>query len=168
MAHISSPRVEAASHSCSFSAGLAVLGDRWALLLLREALAGATKFSDFRDALGIAPDVLTARLGRLVDAELMIRESYREPGQRARDRYRLTCAGSESVIALTALSQWGEANVDHGDDPYVEFRSDEGRPVRVAFVDDRGKILQPRQVHAEHTAMHRPAYAVRADVQSPS
>ncbi|SDT13292.1 winged helix-turn-helix transcriptional regulator [Microlunatus soli] len=168
MAHTGSPRVEAASRSCSLSAGLAVLGDKWALLLLREALAGATKFSDFRDALGIAPDVLTSRLTRLVDAGLMTRESYREPGQRARDRYRLTDAGSDSLVALIALKQWADVNVQHGDDPYVEFRSDEGRPVTVRFTDDRGRTLRPDQVHAEHTPTRRAAADAGADVQSPS
>lgn len=158
MEHIGTWGQGAAGRTCSLSAGLAVLGDRWALLLLREALAGATRFSDFRAALGIAPDVLSSRLGRLVEAGLMTREAYREPGRRARDRYRLTAAGSETMIALTALKQWSETHTVHGDDPYVDFRSEDGRPVTVQFVDDRGRVLRCDQVRAVHTGAHRPAY----------
>lgn len=158
-----STTVDTASRSCSFSAGLAVLGDRWAFLVLREALAGATRFSEFRSALGIAPDVLTGRLGRLIDAGIMVRERYQDPGRRSRDRYRLTEAGSAALVAVAALKEWGDSNVAHSQDPYVDFRSTDGRPVSVRFVDDRGQILRCDQVRAAHTADTDP----RA-VQSPS
>ena len=144
-------QTDVATRTCSFSAGLAVLGDRWAFLVLREALAGATRFSDFRSALGIAPDVLTARLGRLVEAGILTRQTYRETGQRARDRYLLTTAGRQAIVAVGALKEWADVYVPHGDDPYVEFHSEDGRPVTVCFVDDRGRVLRPDQVRAERT-----------------
>src|ERR1700722_18881357 len=53
---------------CSIERSLGVVGPRWTLLILREALSGATRFAEFRDALGIAPDVLTERLATLTQA----------------------------------------------------------------------------------------------------
>jgi DNA-binding HxlR family transcriptional regulator len=59
-------------------------------LILREALSGATRFAQFRDALGVAPDVLTDRLSTLVDYGVLAREPYQEPGSRSRFAYQLT------------------------------------------------------------------------------
>jgi len=53
--------------NCSIARSLEVLGERWTFLILREALSGATRFAQFREALGIAPDVLTDRLSTLVE-----------------------------------------------------------------------------------------------------
>ncbi len=67
--------------TCSIARSLEVLGDAWTLLIVREAmLAGSTRFQEFRDALGIAPNILTKRLTFLVDEGLMERRGYREPG----------------------------------------------------------------------------------------
>src|SRR5882762_1883694 len=70
---------------CSIARSLGVLGERWTFLILREAMDGVTRFAQFRDALGIAPDVLTDRLTTLVDYGVMTRAPYQEPGSRTRN-----------------------------------------------------------------------------------
>lgn len=69
--------------TCSIARSLGVLGERWTFLILREAFLGATRFAEFRDRLGVAPDVLSDRLGTLVAAGVLAREPYQEPGARA-------------------------------------------------------------------------------------
>src|ERR1700721_1640058 len=91
--------------SCAIARSLGVLGERWTLLILREALTGTTKFAQFRDNLGVAPDVLTDRLATLVEYGVLEREVYQEPGSRSRFAYRLTPAGRELQVVVTALQQ---------------------------------------------------------------
>lgn len=106
---------------------------------MRDALHGVTRFSDFRDRLRVASDILTQRLGVLVDAGIMEKHQYREEGARARMDYRLTPAGRELIVVIGALQQWGDHYRPHPDGPAVRGGSKTtGRPVRVAFVDDEG------------------------------
>ncbi len=83
----------ASTERCSIARSLEVVGQKWSLLILREAFWGRTRFAEFRARLGVAPDVLTDRLGRLVDAGILQRRPYREDGEREREEYVLTEAG---------------------------------------------------------------------------
>src|ERR1700712_3660084 len=94
--------------NCSIARTVGVLGERWTFLILREALWGVTRFAQFRDALGIAPDVLTERLNTLVEYGVLTRSPYQEPGRRARFEYEVTTAGRELQVVLGALQQWGD------------------------------------------------------------
>src|SRR5690606_41303607 len=78
---------------CSIARSLQILGEKWALLVVREAVLGVTRFADFRARLGIAPDVLTARLEPLVAGGVLERRPYRDAGQRQRDADVSTYAG---------------------------------------------------------------------------
>ncbi|MEW5810343.1 MAG: helix-turn-helix domain-containing protein [Actinomycetota bacterium] len=98
--------------SCPIARGMAVIGQRWAVLIVREALLGRTRYSEFREQLGIASDVLSARLGELVAAGVLETVEYREPGDRTRSRYELTAAGRDLAVVLAAIGQWGYV---HGD-----------------------------------------------------
>lgn len=135
-----------APHSCSLAAMLKWVGERWTFFVLREALLGTTRFSDFRAALGVAPDVLAGRLATLVDAGIMTRQSYQEPGQRARESYHLTATGQELSLVIAALQQWGDAYACYSIDSGVDYRAPDGRPVSVAFVDDRGRVVPAAEV----------------------
>jgi DNA-binding HxlR family transcriptional regulator len=84
-----------------------VLGDRWTLLILRNATMGVTRFEDFRAELGIADNILSNRLARLVDAGVLVRVPYRDR-QRTRHEYRLTTAGADVLGVLHALAGWGQ------------------------------------------------------------
>jgi DNA-binding HxlR family transcriptional regulator len=133
--------------SCSIARSLGVLGERWTFLILREAFLGATRFAEFRDRLGVAPDVLSERLATLVEYGVMAREPYREPGTRARSGYRLTPAGRELQVILGALQQWGDEHLPRPEGPSMLRRvRGTGRPVHVGFVDERGREVQPADV----------------------
>ncbi|WP_022906805.1 winged helix-turn-helix transcriptional regulator, partial [Curtobacterium sp. B18] len=64
-----------------------VLGEKWTLMIVRDALAGATRFSQFQQSLGIPREVLTARLGSLVEGGVLERHAYKPDGGRVRDEY---------------------------------------------------------------------------------
>jgi DNA-binding HxlR family transcriptional regulator len=141
--------------TCSIARSLGVLGERWTFLILRDAIGGLTRFAEFRDALGIAPDVLTARLATLVEYGVMTREPYQEPGSRPRDAYHLTEAGQELKIALGALQQWGDRYLPREDGPTIERRvRDSDRPAHVGFVDEQGHEVRPDEVAFHRTAAY--------------
>jgi DNA-binding HxlR family transcriptional regulator len=139
--------------SCSIARSLGVLGERWTFLILREALGGLTRFAEFRDSLGIAPDILTDRLCTLVEYGVLERVAYQDPGSRSRSAYVLTPAGRELSVVLAALQQWGDEHLPWPAGPSVLRRlRGSDRPVHVGFVDDRG-----REVSAADVAMIRTA-----------
>jgi DNA-binding HxlR family transcriptional regulator len=101
-------RFRYSAENCSIHRTLDIVGERWTLLVLREAFYGVRRFDDFVRLLGCPRDVLSARLKTLVDEEILTRQPYREPGKRARSEYRLTPKGLELFPALLALLQWGD------------------------------------------------------------
>ncbi len=133
--------------SCSIARSLGVLGERWTFLILREAFFGATRFAEFRDRLGVAPDVLSDRLATLVAYGVMEREPYQEPGARPRSAYRLTPAGRELQVVLSALQQWGDEHLPRPEGPSMlrRVRGTDG-PVHVGYVDERGREVEPDDV----------------------
>jgi DNA-binding HxlR family transcriptional regulator len=92
---------------CSIARALEVVGERWSLLILRNALfAGCTRYSDFQRRLGIASNILTARLDGFVEAGIMRRHRYSE--QPELFEYLLTDKGRDFAPALVALTAWGD------------------------------------------------------------
>ncbi|HEX5406481.1 MAG TPA: helix-turn-helix domain-containing protein [Pseudonocardiaceae bacterium] len=91
---------------CPIGRAADVLGDRWTLLILRNATIGMARFDELRAALGIADNILANRLGRLVDAGLLVKVPYRDGG-RTRHEYRLTEAAADTLPVLHALAGWG-------------------------------------------------------------
>jgi len=133
--------------SCAIARSLGVLGERWTFLILREALTGSTRFSEFRDALGVATDVLTERLNTLVEYGVMTREPYREPGSRSRFAYGLTPAGRELQVVLSGLQQWGDEYLPWPAGPsIVRRRADTGEAVHVGFIDEHGREVERDQL----------------------
>jgi DNA-binding HxlR family transcriptional regulator len=102
------PRGGWVAANCPIDRALGVVGTRSALLLLREAFYGTTRFADFAERVGISEPVAAARLRELVDEGLLEREPYREEGRRTRMQYRLTQRGAELFPVLVALMQWGD------------------------------------------------------------
>ena len=101
-------RLHYSAENCTIRRTLDIVGERWTLLVLREAFYGVRRFEDFVRLLGSPRDVLSARLKTLVDEKILERGPYREPGKRARSEYRLTEKGLELFPALLALMQWGD------------------------------------------------------------
>src|SRR6266446_8273169 len=80
-------RFRYSAENCSIRRTLDVVGEKWTLLVLREAFYGVRRFDDFAQALGCARNILSARLNTLVAEGILSREPYREPGQRSRVEY---------------------------------------------------------------------------------
>jgi DNA-binding HxlR family transcriptional regulator len=97
----------AAGDRCPISRALAVVGNRSVMLIMREAYYGTTRFDDFARRVGIAESIAAARLRDLVDAGLLDRRPYQEPGQRTRYEYVLTEAGQDLLPVVLALGDWG-------------------------------------------------------------
>jgi DNA-binding HxlR family transcriptional regulator len=102
----SSPAPDHAARPCPIGRAGDLLGDRWTLLILRDATAGITRFDRFKENLGIADNILAARLRRLVEAGVLVKLPYRD-GNRTRHEYLLTQAGAELLPLLRALADWG-------------------------------------------------------------
>jgi DNA-binding HxlR family transcriptional regulator len=115
------PRSGWTAEGCTVARALEVVPTRSAFLLLREAFYGTSRFDDFAERVGISEPVTAARLHELVDHGLLERESYREPGQRTRQSYRLTDKGADLFPVLVALMQWGDRWLDDRGGP-VELR----------------------------------------------
>ena len=91
---------------CALPAALEAVGERWSFLILRGTFNGLAHFEEFQSTLGIARNILSNRLGRLVEHEILRREP--DPADRRRVAYRLTDKGRALLPALIALRQWGE------------------------------------------------------------
>ena len=119
---------------------LDVVGEKWSLLIVRNALRGQTRFSEFRDSLGIPTDVLSARLATLVEAGVLDKEPYREPGRRERFAYRLTPAGEGLRLVLAAMIQWGDSFNPGPTGPGSAIVDPSDRvPLEVAFIGTDGR-----------------------------
>jgi DNA-binding HxlR family transcriptional regulator len=96
---------------CPIEKTMILLGTRSAMLIMREAYYGTTRFDDFRRRAGITRAVAAARLNELVDAGLLQRRRYREPGQRGRDEYLPTAAGVDFMPVVWAMFEWGRRHL---------------------------------------------------------
>jgi DNA-binding HxlR family transcriptional regulator len=91
---------------CSIARSLEVVGERWTLLILRDAVLGLTRFEEFQESLGIASNVLTNRLKLLCDEDVL--ERVPDPERPGRPKYVLTDKGRELGPALIMLMKWGD------------------------------------------------------------
>lgn len=91
---------------CSVANSIPVVGDRWNIMILRDAFMGVRRFDDFQSDLGIARNILSNRLERLVDAGILRTERYSD--HPPRDEYRLTEKGKDLMDVLLALWRWGD------------------------------------------------------------
>lgn len=142
-----------ANRYCSIARTLAVLGQKWNLLLLREAFLGRTRFAEFQ-RIGIPNATLGQRLGDLVDAGLLERVTYQEEGERSREEYVLTQAGRDVLPVLAALSAWGDRHRPQETGQGVVYAAGGERPVHLEFRDERGEPVDQDAV----TIIRGPAY----------
>jgi len=123
---------------CSIRRALDVLGEKWTMLVLREAFYGLSRFDDFARALRCGRGVLSARLKTLTEAGILERREYKEPDRRTRAEYRLTDKGRDLFPAILALSQWSERWTPPPEGPVARVLSRKsGRPVTVVMTGDR-------------------------------
>ena len=102
---------------CSIAASLEVIGERWSLLIIRDILAGRRRFGEMQESLGIARNVLSARLRRLVDAGLIEPRPYQE--RPPRHEYFLTEKGLDLWPVLVSLIHWGDKHYPRPDGPPI-------------------------------------------------
>lgn len=137
------------SQVCSIARALEVVGERWSLLIIRDALfAGVTRFSDFQHNLGIATNILTARLDGFVAAGVMERRPH--SAQPDQHEYVLTEKGRDLAAALIALTEWGDRWAAPGEPPIVYRHAECGGAVTHQIVCDTcGPVHDPAQVRVQ-------------------
>lgn len=159
---------------CSIAATVSIIGDRWTLLILRDAFRGIRRFDEFHRDLGIARNLLTDRLTRLVQSGIMDKVAYQVRPERC--EYRLTRKGIELSPSLVALMKWGDAwMVGEAGPPVVLVHDACGTPVEQMFhcpcCDTHVTPLQLRNRH-QHTEHHSdsaaPSAAIPTSVHSVS
>src|SRR6267378_30350 len=127
--------------NCSIARALEVVGERWTLLIVRDAFLGLRRFEQFQESLGIARNVLTDRLNRLVDEEILERVPYSE----RRYEYRLTKKGRDLNIALAGLRQWGDKYISEQPPTVLRRKSDKKRVV-AALVPKGTDVLRAHEL----------------------
>ncbi len=108
-----------AAERCSILATLGVIGDFWTMGVLRCAGFGMRRFGEFQAELGVATNVLTDRLSRLVDAGILERVLYQE--RPPRHEYGLTVSGLELAPVIVALKRWGDRHLQEAG-PWTSIR----------------------------------------------
>jgi DNA-binding HxlR family transcriptional regulator len=132
-------RLRYSDENCTIKGALEIVGDKWSLLVLREAFFGIRRFDDFHRAIGCARNLLSERLAKLTDHGVLERVEYQEPGQRRRHEYHLTEMGYDLQPALVALMQWGTRwNCDADGPPVEVLHRGCGAPVSATLTCERG------------------------------
>jgi DNA-binding HxlR family transcriptional regulator len=116
--------------NCSIARALDQVGEWWSLLIVREATLGTTRFDDFQRRLGIARNVLTARLNSLVEHGIF--EKVVAEGSERRTEYRLTDKGEALYPTLVTLMQWGDEWCGHKA-PLKVVEHSTGKPVEAGL-----------------------------------
>ncbi len=129
------------ARSCSIAKAIDVVGTRSALLILREAFYGATRFDQFARRVGITDAVTSARLKELTDIGIFEKVPYREPGQRARFEYQLTQMGRDLLPVVIGLMQWGDEYLQPKGGPLTLSDRESGDAVRVDVRSESGEVL---------------------------
>jgi DNA-binding HxlR family transcriptional regulator len=144
--------VPLSSLHCSIARTLDVVGERWTLLILRDAFNGVRRFDQFAERLPVARNVLTDRLQTLVEHGILRRERYQERPDRY--EYRLTEKGQELYPVLIGLLQWGDRHLAGADGPPLDLVHKEcDSPIAAAvFCSGCGERLGPRDARGTHRA----------------
>lgn len=132
--------------NCSIARALDEVGEWWTLLIVRECTQGTTRFDEFQNELGIARNVLTARLERLIELGILERFALEERANTY--GYRLTKKGNELYPVLVALMQWGDRWLaPNGKPPVALVDQASGKRVEpIAVRGKNGKALSFREV----------------------
>lgn len=144
--------------NCTLGRAMAILGERWTVVVLREVFLGIRRFDDIRRHAGVPRQVLTNRLATLVEQGLLAKVPYRTEGARTRHEYRLTPMGLELQPILLAITQWGDRHLADPDGSPLTFvhRACE-EPVHVEVACAAGHhVDDPRQVTTRPGAGARP------------
>lgn len=139
-----------AGMACSIAGVLDAVGDRWAMLILRDLSLGLSKYEELRKSTGVTHATLSDRLKHLEENELIERRQY----QSGPDRYEyfLSRKGRDIVLVIQALAQVGDkwAITGNAGPPMKFINKNSGRPVKLALVDDKsGELVRLRDVQPQ-------------------
>jgi len=151
-------RLRYSTENCSIARTLGIVGEKWTLLVVREAFYGLRRFDEFARILACGRAVLTTRLRTLVDEEILERTPYQQRGARSRSEYGLTEKGRELFPVLMALLAWGDRWAADPAGPAVEIAHRGcGEPVSVTMncAVDHG-LLTVRDIEARPGPGARP------------
>jgi DNA-binding HxlR family transcriptional regulator len=142
------PALAWSAENCTVGRTMAILGERWTFVVLREVFNGVRRFDDIRRHSGIPRQVLSNRLALLVERDILRREPYQDPGERARHEYRLTEKGFDLYPVLVSVADWGDRYLADPDGPPVEFTHRGcGSPVHSGLQCGKGhRVDRPRDV----------------------
>ena len=138
------------TEQCAVPRTLAVIGEKWTMLLIRDAANGVHRFDDFRRHVGLSEAVLADRLRTLVTNGIFETREYQEPGQRRRREYRLSAKGWDLFPVLIALRQFGNKHLmDGAPEVWRVQHKDCGHPVvaEVRCTHDH-QVVTPRDSEA--------------------
>ncbi|NHK28595.1 helix-turn-helix transcriptional regulator [Parvularcula flava] len=131
---------------CNLAKAFDQIGDRWSLLILRSAFYGLRRFGDIQQELGIPRTVLSNRLKKFVELDIMVTRNYREPGQRPRPEYFLTQKGADLAVSLIALNQWGDKWLGKGTAPLEFLDRETNKPVVASLAADPATAIPMSQI----------------------
>lgn len=142
---------------CSIARSLAIVGDRWTLMVLRNAFLGVRRFDDFQGMLGVTRHVLADRLKRLITAGVLKKVPYQD--RQERFEYRLTEQGRDLYPVLLALVSWGDKWLDGGMGPPLQYRHHKCGKLFTPIMtcSECAEVLSPHEV----TPMAGPGLSVR-------
>jgi DNA-binding HxlR family transcriptional regulator len=129
--------------NCSIARSLELVGERWTILILRDAFLGLRRFDEFQESLGVARNVLTERLNRLVSEGILERRPYSQ--RPLRFDYTLTSRGRDLAVPVLALMQWGDRHLSE-QPPRIARRRSDGEPVRAVLVAGDDTVVSPAEI----------------------
>lgn len=130
--------------TCPVARSVNLLGDRWSLMIIRDAFDGLSRFSDFQKSTGVAKNVLAARLKTLTEAGIFTQVAASEGG--AYKAYRLTERGQALFPLVVCLRQWGEANLFNEGETMSRLLDADGQPLAQLVVRDKaGNVVQAEE-----------------------
>ena len=131
---------------CSIARTLSILGDRWTMLILRNAFMGMRRFDDFQQNLGVTRHVLSERLKRLVEHGILAKAPYFD--RQKRFEYRLTEKGLELYPILLSMSKWADKWMDEGQGAPIQYvHKSCDKPFQPVLVcSECGEEIHARQV----------------------
>lgn len=137
--------------NCSIARTLEVIGEKWTILVIREAFNGVRRFDEIREHVGLSESILADRLRKLLAHGVLSATIYRKPGQRARREYRLTEKGLDLYPVMIALLGWGDAHLADAAGPALDVRHhDCGERVRAVVACEGGHILSSARESRAH------------------
>jgi DNA-binding HxlR family transcriptional regulator len=130
-----------AINECGLAHAAGLLGDRWVLLILREAFYGMKRFDEIREDIGASKHALSSRLELLTNSGILIARPYREPGERERNEYVLTEKGQSLGPVLLMLLDWGQTYLQPSCRLVSLVERSTGQTVKNAFTTEDGRIV---------------------------